>query len=171
MKAESKHRRHCLECSNNRIIVATEVLDGATVSDIKGAQLCTLLKVSFAVATTVAADNYTHYTIKMSIDASDKAPVFLHCYGSLGGVPISHLELSLLFDLPGFFDYTAQLGVLLGQVLILDVQVLELGLSCLKCILEGAITSNTSLLRQFLVLLVQFGPLILFLRQARLGLI
>ena len=86
-------------------------------------------------------------------------------------MPISHLELGLLFDLPGFFDYTAQLGVLLGQVLILDMQVLELGLSRLKCILEGTITSNTSLLRQFLVLLVQFSPLILFLRQARLGLI
>ena len=124
-----------------------------------------------AVATTAATDNYTHYTIRMSIDAADKAPVVLHCYGSLGGVPISHLELGLLFDLPGFFDYTAQLGVLLGQVLILDVQVLELGLSRLKCILEGTITSNTRLLRQFLVLLVQFCPFILFLRQASLGLI
>ena len=104
------------------------------MSDIKGAQLCTLVKFFPAVATT-ATDNYAHSTIRMSIDA-DKAPVVLQCYGSLGGVPNSHLELGLLFDLPSFFDYTAQLGVLLGQVLILDMQVLELGLSRLKCILE-----------------------------------
>ena len=138
------------------------------MSDIKGAQFC--IK-DFHTVVTEATDNYTtHYTIRASINA-EKAPVFLRCYGSLGGVPVSHLELSLLFDLPSFFDYTAQLGVLLGQVLILDVQVLELSLSRLKCILEGTITSNTSLLRQFLVLLVQFCPFILFLRQASLGLI
>lgn len=83
-------------------------------------------------------------------------------------MPFSHLELSLLFDLPSLLDNPTQLSMLLRQHLILLVQRRELSLTLLECVFQRAISSNACLLRQLLVLLVELGPLVLLLRQLSL---
>ena len=71
--------------------------------------------------------------------------------------------MSLLLDLAGFLNDTAKLCVLLSQTLILVVQVGELGLAVLVGYFEGSVSGDTCLLRQFLVLFLELGAIILSL--------
>ena len=61
--------------------------------------------------------------------------------------------------------------MLLSQTLILVVQIGELRLAVFVSNFKGSVSGNTSLLRQFLVLFLELGPIILSLGQLGLRLI
>ena len=93
------------------------------------------------------------------------------CVSFCGPAASSHLKLSLLLDLAGFLNDTAKLCVRLSQTLILVVQVGELGLAILVGYFEGSVSGDTCLLRQFLVLFLELGAIILSLSELGLCLI
>ena len=76
-----------------------------------------------------------------------------------------------MLDLAGFLNDTAKLCVRLSQTLILVVQVGELGLAILVGYFEGSVSGDTCLLRQFLVLFLELGTIILSLSELGLCLI
>ena len=104
------------------------------------------------------ADTWVHKLSSLNLSFSEYG-----CVRFGGPAASSHLKLSLLLDLASFLNDAAKLGMLFSQALILVVQVGELGFAVLVGYFEGSVSGDTCLLRQFLVLFLELGAIILSL--------